>query len=73
MYINTVPLLAWVPWVPENPTSFEHWVPEPINFEKKELNFITLVQSEQEIGVRVWDLEFGNQSILLVPFGDTAK
>ena len=27
--------LAWVPWVPENPSIFEQWVPEPINFGKK--------------------------------------
>ena len=25
--------LAWVPWVPRNPSIFEQWVPEPIGFE----------------------------------------
>ena len=27
--------LAWVPWVPGNPSVFEQWVPEPITFETK--------------------------------------
>ena len=27
----TVARLAWVPWVPGNPSFFEQWVPEPIN------------------------------------------
>ena len=29
----TVASLAWVPWVPRNPSKAEEWVPEPINFE----------------------------------------
>ena len=31
---NTVAPLAWVPWVPRNPSIFEQWVPEPIIFER---------------------------------------
>ena len=27
--------LAWVPWVPGNPSIFEQWVAEPINFGDK--------------------------------------
>ena len=27
--------LAWVPWVPGNPSIFRQWVPEPINFGRK--------------------------------------
>ena len=30
---DAVAPLAWVPWVPRNPSIFEQWVPEPINFE----------------------------------------
>ena len=29
----SVATLAWVPWVPGNPSVFEQWVPEPISFE----------------------------------------
>ena len=31
--------LVWVPWVPENPSIFQLWVPELINFGKKEIKF----------------------------------
>ena len=34
MYVTVAPL-AWVPWVPGNPSVFEQWVPEPITFETK--------------------------------------
>ena len=30
--------LAWVPWVPGNPSIFEQWVPETINFGQIGLN-----------------------------------
>ena len=44
--------LAWVPWVPGNPSIFEEWVPEPINFGKKRLKFaLFAVQSKQEMWV----------------------
>ena len=42
--------LAWVPWVPGNPSIFEQWVPEPINFGDKGPKFTPFsVQNEQEI------------------------
>ena len=34
-YPYAVAPLAWVPWVPGNPSVFEQWVPEPITFETK--------------------------------------
>ena len=37
--LTSVAPLAWVPWVPGNPSIFEQWVPEPINFGKKGLNY----------------------------------
>ena len=33
----TVASLAWILWVPTNPSIFELWVPEPINFGNKGL------------------------------------
>ena len=49
----SVALLIWVPWVPENPSIFEGWFPEPINFEKKELEFTPFaIQNKQDIGVK---------------------
>ena len=43
--------LAWVPWVPGNPSIFEQWVPEPINFEKNGINSTLFsVESKLEIG-----------------------
>jgi len=50
--------LAWVPWVPGNPSIFEQLVPEPINFGKIGL---FSDQNKQEI----WDIEisFGSPSI----------
>ena len=30
---NAVAPLVWVPWVPRNPSIFEQWVPEPINYQ----------------------------------------
>ena len=47
--------LAWVPWVPRNPSTFEQWVPEPMNFRKKGLK-LTLF-SFQSYGLGVWTLE----------------
>ena len=45
--------LAWVPWVPENPSIFEQWVQELINFGDKGPKFTPFsVQNEQEIGVK---------------------
>ena len=45
-------LLALVPWVPGNPSIFEQWVPEPINFGKKALNSTVFsVQGKLEIRV----------------------
>ena len=50
--VNAVAPLAWVPWVPENPSIFEKLVLEPINFGKKQLKFAHfLVENEQNIGV----------------------
>ena len=44
--------LAWVPRVPGNPSIFEQWVPEPVNFGKKELeNTDFFVENEHKIGV----------------------
>ena len=49
---DSVAPLAWVPWVPGNPSIFEQWVPEPIKFGKKRLKFTLFsVQSKQEIEV----------------------
>ena len=49
---DAVAPLAWVPWVPGNPSIFEQWVPEPINFRKKRLKFtLFAVQSKQEMWV----------------------
>ena len=50
---KTVAPLAWVSWVPGNPPILEQWVPEPINFEKKELEFTPFsTQNKQDIGVK---------------------
>ena len=38
MATTAVAPLVWVPWVPGNPSSFEQWVPELINFGNKGLN-----------------------------------
>ena len=35
---DAVAPLAWVPWVPGNPSIFEQWVPETINLGEKGLN-----------------------------------
>lgn len=52
---DTVAQLAWVPWVPGNPSTFEQWVPEPISFGKKGLRFgVFSIQNQQHIGV--WSL-----------------
>ena len=38
------------------PIIFEQWVPEPINFEKKQLKCISFsVENDQEIGLRNFD------------------
>ena len=48
-------LLAFVPLVPVNPSIFEQWVPEPINFGKNRLKLaVFLVQNKEDIGV--WTL-----------------
>ena len=48
----TVAPLAWVPWVPGNPSIIEQWVPEPISFGKNGLKFTPYsVQNKQEIVV----------------------
>ena len=31
-FVLAVPPLVWVRWVPRNPSIFEQWVLEPINF-----------------------------------------
>ena len=52
MIIIAVAPLAWVPWVPGNPSIFEQWVPEPISFGTKLLKFTPFsVQINQEMGV----------------------
>ena len=44
--------LAWVPWVPRNPSIFEQWVPEPINFGDQQVKCDQISeQNEQEFGV----------------------
>ena len=45
--------LAWVPWVPGNPSIFKQWIPESSNFEKLNMSFAPFsVQDKQEIGVK---------------------
>ena len=46
--------LAWVPWVPGNPSVFEQWVPEPINFETKKLNLPIFCQGKNKKIVCFW-------------------
>ena len=42
----------WFPWVPGNPSIFEHWVLEPINFGMKGLKFVfSSVETKQEMGI----------------------
>ena len=49
--IMAVALLSWVLLVPANPSIFEQWVPEPINFEKNGINSTLFsVESKLEIG-----------------------
>ena len=48
--------LAWVSWVPGNPSILEQWVPEPINFGKKQPKF-TQISLENEQKIRAWNLE----------------
>ena len=44
--------LAWVPWIPGNPSIFEQWVPEPLTLGKNGLKLALFsVQGNQEIGV----------------------
>ena len=43
--------LALVPWVPWNPSIFEQWVPEPIDFGKNGLQF-TLLSSKYHFVVK---------------------
>ena len=48
---TAVALLAWVPWFPGNPSNFDQWVPEPINFGKKQLKFTLFsFQNKEEMG-----------------------
>ena len=59
--VYTVAPLAWVPWVPGNPSIFEQWVPEPINIDTKSLNLPTFRKGTNRVfldfGVTA---EFGN-------------
>ena len=41
--------LAWVPWVPGNPSVFEQWVPEPISFETKKPKFTYFFSFPNEV------------------------
>jgi len=40
--------LAWVPWVFGNPSIFEEWVPEPINFWKNQLEFTHFPEANEQ-------------------------
>ena len=37
--VSFLKAVAPLAWVPRNPSIFEQWVPEPVNFEKKRLRF----------------------------------
>ena len=55
LYLNNYGIVnsgsvGMVPWIPGNPSIFELWVPEPINFGKKGLEF-THFLLKTEIGV----------------------
>ena len=47
LFTYRVALLAWDPWVPGKSSIFEEWVPEPIDFGKKGLQF-TLISSKHK-------------------------
>ena len=43
--------LEKVPWVPGNPSILGQWIPEPINFRKKQPKWAQIsLENEQEIG-----------------------
>ena len=39
-YCNALAAVTPLAWAPGNPSFFEQWVPEPINFGKKGLNLL---------------------------------
>ena len=48
--LSAVASLAWVPWVPGNPSIFEQLIPEQISFGKKVQTYTTFsVQDKQEL------------------------
>ena len=53
---TSVAPLAWVPWVPGNPSILEQWVPEPINFGKKQPK-CTQISQEIEQVIGTWNLQ----------------